>query len=83
VSSNTTLLTPFSNNVNGGIIKIDHNFNKDNMLTGRYFLGDSEQSFPLALVGGGCSAKLQHLHAHARAAGVHFLCVHYGPLCRQ
>src|SRR6266446_10480190 len=53
VSSNTTLLTPFSNNVNGGIIKIDHNFNKDNMLTGRYFLGDSEQSFPLALVGGG------------------------------
>jgi hypothetical protein len=53
VSSNTTLLTPFSNNVNGGIIKIDHNFNKDNLLTGRYFLGDSEQSFPLALVGGG------------------------------
>src|SRR6267142_1557543 len=53
VPSNTTLLTPFSNNVNGGIIKIDHNFNKDNMLTGRYFLGDSEQSFPLALVGGG------------------------------
>jgi outer membrane receptor protein involved in Fe transport len=51
--SNTILATPFSNNVNGGIIKIDHNFNKDNMLTGRYFLGDSEQSFPLALVGGG------------------------------
>src|SRR5882762_8456642 len=51
--SNTVLATPFSNNVNGGIIKIDHNFNKDNMLTGRYFLGDSEQSFPLALVGGG------------------------------
>jgi outer membrane receptor protein involved in Fe transport len=53
VSSNTVLATPFSNNVNGGIIKIDHNFNKDNLLTGRYFLGDSEQSFPLALVGGG------------------------------
>ncbi len=53
ISSNTTLLTPFSNNVNGGIIKIDHNFNKDNLLTGRYYLGDSEQSFPLALVGGG------------------------------
>src|SRR6267378_3817691 len=51
--SNTVLATPFSNNINGGIIKIDHNFNKDNMLTGRYFLGDSEQSFPLALVGGG------------------------------
>jgi outer membrane receptor protein involved in Fe transport len=53
VNSNTVLATPFSNNVNGGIIKIDHNFNKDNLLTGRYFLGDSEQSFPLALVGGG------------------------------
>ena len=53
VSSNTTLLTPFSNNVNGGIIKIDHQFNENNTLTGRYFLGDSEQSFPLALVGGG------------------------------
>jgi hypothetical protein len=50
---NTVLATPFSNNVNGGIIKIDHNFNKDNLLSGRYFLGDSEQSFPLALVGGG------------------------------
>jgi len=53
VSSNTTLLTPFSNNVNDGLIKIDHQFNQDNTLTGRYFLGDSEQSFPLALVGGG------------------------------
>ena len=53
VGSNTVLATPFSNNINNGIIKIDHNFNKDNMLTGRYFLGDSEQSFPLALVGGG------------------------------
>jgi len=50
---NTVLATPFSNNVNGGIIKVDHNFNKDNLLTGRYFIGDSEQSFPLALVGGG------------------------------
>jgi hypothetical protein len=53
VTSNTVLSTPFSNKVNGGIIKIDHNFNKDNLLTGRYFIGDSDQSFPLALVGGG------------------------------
>src|SRR6266404_1242872 len=53
VSSNTILATPFSNNVNGGIIKIDHQFNQANTLSGRYFLGDSEQSFPLALVGGG------------------------------
>jgi outer membrane receptor protein involved in Fe transport len=53
VTSNTILATPFSNNVNGGIIKIDHQFNQANTLSGRYFLGDSEQSFPLALVGGG------------------------------
>jgi len=53
VPSNTILATPFSNNVNGGIIKIDHQFSQANTLSGRYFLGDSEQSFPLALVGGG------------------------------
>jgi hypothetical protein len=53
VSSNTVFATPFSNKVNGGMIKVDHNFNKDNLLTGRYFIGDSDQSFPLALVGGG------------------------------
>ena len=53
VSSNTVLATPFSNNVNGGIIKIDHQISQANTLSGRYFLGDSEQSFPLALVGGG------------------------------
>jgi outer membrane receptor protein involved in Fe transport len=50
---NTVLATPFSNNVNGGIIKIDHQISQANTLSGRYFLGDSEQSFPLALVGGG------------------------------
>ena len=53
VSSNTVLNTPFSNKINGGMIKVDHNFNKDNLLTGRYFIGDSDQSFPLELVGGG------------------------------
>jgi outer membrane receptor protein involved in Fe transport len=53
VSSNTVLATPFSNNVNDGLIKVDHQFNQNNTLTGRYFIGDSEQSFPLALVGGG------------------------------
>jgi Carboxypeptidase regulatory-like domain/TonB dependent receptor len=53
VSSNTVLNTPFSNKVNGGIIKLDHQFSQNNTLTGRYFIGDSDQSFPLALVGGG------------------------------
>src|SRR5207248_10099078 len=34
-------------------MKIDHSFNAKNLLTGRYYIGDSDQSFPLALVGGG------------------------------
>jgi outer membrane receptor protein involved in Fe transport len=51
--TNAALATPFSNRVDSAIVKIDHNFNKDNLLTGRYYIGDSDQSFPLALTGGG------------------------------
>ena len=51
--TNTTLATPFSNRVDSAIVKVDHNINKDNLLTGRYYFGDSTQSFPLALSGGG------------------------------
>src|SRR6266446_1620781 len=51
--SNISLATPFSNRVDSAIIKIDHSFNANNLLTGRYYVGDSDQSFPLALVGGG------------------------------
>jgi len=51
--TNAALATPFSNRVDSAIVKIDHNLNKDNLLTGRYYIGDSLQSFPLALVGGG------------------------------
>lgn len=53
VADNAALATPFSNRVDSAIIKIDHNFNANNLLTGRYYFGDSLQSFPLALVGGG------------------------------
>jgi hypothetical protein len=51
--TNTTLATPFTNSVDSGIVKVDYNFNKNNMLTGRYYIGNSTQSFPLALSGGG------------------------------
>jgi Carboxypeptidase regulatory-like domain/TonB dependent receptor len=51
--SNITLATPFSNRVDNAIVKVDHNFNKNNLLTGRYYIGDSSQLFPLALTGGG------------------------------
>ena len=55
-STNTTLATPFSNRVDSAIIKLDHSFNANNLLTGRYYIGDSLQSFPLALSGGGLVA---------------------------
>jgi outer membrane receptor protein involved in Fe transport len=51
--TNTSLSTPFSNRVDSAIVKIDHSFNNSNLLTGRYYIGDSTQSFPLALTGGG------------------------------
>lgn len=51
--TNAALATPFSNRVDSAIVKIDHNFRNSDQLTGRYYFGDSLQSFPLALVGGG------------------------------
>jgi outer membrane receptor protein involved in Fe transport len=50
---NASLITPSSNNLSSVIAKIDHNFNQNNILTGRYFFGDSTQSFPLALTASG------------------------------
>jgi outer membrane receptor protein involved in Fe transport len=41
-----------SNRLDSLIGKIDQHLGKD-LLTGRYFFGDSDQSFPLALLGGG------------------------------
>jgi hypothetical protein len=53
VTADVSLATPFSNRVDSAIVKIDHNINANNLLTGRYYIGDSTQSFPLALVSGG------------------------------
>jgi hypothetical protein len=52
-SSNASLITPSYNNLSSVIGKIDHYFNQNNILTGRYFFGDSTQSFPLALTASG------------------------------
>ncbi|MGA9510767.1 MAG: TonB-dependent receptor [Candidatus Sulfotelmatobacter sp.] len=51
--ANASLITPSSNGLTSLIAKIDHNFNANNILTGRYFFGDSTQAFPLALTGSG------------------------------
>jgi Carboxypeptidase regulatory-like domain len=43
---------PASNNLDSAIIKIDHNLNSNNLISGRYFFGNSKQSFPLGVGGG-------------------------------
>src|SRR5579862_2944181 len=48
-----SVVSPSYNNLTSLIAKIDHSFNPDNLLTGRYFFGDSVQSFPLALTASG------------------------------
>ena len=50
---NVTTSNPFRNRIDSAIGKIDHNFNDKNLLTGRYYFGDSDQNFPLSLVNGG------------------------------
>ncbi len=48
---NLFVTTRALNDVYSLITKIDHQFNKDNQFTGRYFFGKSNQSFPLAILG--------------------------------
>jgi hypothetical protein len=50
---NLSTATLFNNRVDSMIAKIDHNFNSKNLLTGRYYFGDSDQSFPFAQLAGG------------------------------
>jgi hypothetical protein len=52
-ASNLSTSTAFFNRVDSFIGKIDQNFNTNNMLTGRYYFGDSSQSFPFAQLSGG------------------------------
>jgi hypothetical protein len=51
--NNLSTSTSFFNRVDSAIAKIDHNFNSNNLLTGRYYIGDSSQSFPFAQLSGG------------------------------
>jgi len=48
-----SVVSPSFNKLTSFIAKIDQNFNANNNLTGRYFFGDSVQSFPLALTASG------------------------------
>ncbi len=53
LGNNLAVSSNFSNRVDSMIAKIDHNFNSSNMLTGRYYFGDSFQSFPFAQLAAG------------------------------
>src|ERR1700688_2706229 len=48
-----SVVSPSYNDLTSFIVKIDHSINSNNTLTGRYFFGDSVQSFPLALTASG------------------------------
>ncbi len=50
---NSSVISPSYNRLTSMIAKIDQNFGASNILTGRYFFGDSVQSFPLALAATG------------------------------
>src|SRR5215469_6578030 len=51
--NNLLVSTRATNRVDSVIAKVDHRFSQSDILTGRYYYGTSDQSFPLALVGGG------------------------------
>ncbi|MGC2403487.1 MAG: TonB-dependent receptor, partial [Acidobacteriaceae bacterium] len=51
--NSASVVSPSFNRLTSFIAKIDQNFNANNILTGRYFFGDSVQSFPLALTASG------------------------------
>ncbi|HVO64627.1 MAG TPA: TonB-dependent receptor, partial [Terriglobales bacterium] len=51
--NNLAASTHFRNRVDSLITKIDHNFNANNLMTGRYYFGDSDQSFPFAQLAAG------------------------------
>ena len=50
---NLATSTRFLNNVDSLITKIDYNPNSNNNITGRYYYGNSNQSFPFAQLAGG------------------------------
>ncbi len=51
--SNIFAVAPAFNNMDEVIGKMDYNINDRNMLTGRYYFGNTTQSFPLGLQGSG------------------------------
>lgn len=55
-NSALTVVSPFTNRVDSIIAKIDQHLGSNDLLSGRYFFGNSDQSFPLALGGSSTAA---------------------------
>src|SRR5580658_962298 len=53
LTNNVSTSTSFFNRVDSLIAKVDHSFNANNLLTGRYYFGNSHQAFPFAQLAGG------------------------------
>ena len=53
---------PATNNLDSALIKLDQNINSNNQISGRYFFGNSHQSFPLGVGGGN---NLPHTNTNA------------------
>jgi len=49
---NSTSSAPAFNDADSVVAKLDHSFSEKNQVSGRYFFGESEQSFPLGTGGG-------------------------------
>jgi len=52
LSQDVEVDTPSRNRLDSLITKIDHHIGANDLLTGRYYFGDSSQTAPLAIVGG-------------------------------
>jgi len=77
---NSSVVSPSYNRLSSVIGKIDHNFNSSNILTGRYFFGDSVQSFPLALTASGGQLPGFNTYTPTRVQLVSISYVHtFGP----
>ena len=73
-----SVISPSYNDLTSFIAKIDQNFNASNILTGRYYFGDSIQSFPLALAAERRPvARFQYFHPNARSACFSLLRAHF------
>ena len=66
---NLATSTRFLNNIDSLIAKVDYNPNTSNNISGRYYYGNSTQSFPFRAVGGRTAAGIQYRNSDPCAVG--------------